>query len=467
MSEIHFYNTETNRKEQFKSIEPDHVRMYTCGPTVYDYAHIGNYRAYLFEDVLRRYLKHRGFKVTHVMNLTDVEDKIIRKSQENNCTIFEVTEQFEKAFFDDMDTLNIERAEFYPKATDHIPEMVAIIKTLEEKGLTYEKDGSVYFRVNQFNDYGRLSGNRPDALQAGARIDSDEYEKEQASDFVLWKSKKEGEHFWETELGQGRPGWHIECSAMAMKYLGDHFDIHCGGEDNIFPHHENEIAQSEACTGGKYVNFWLHCRHLLVEGEKMSKSKGNFYTLRDLIDKGFHPMAVRFFVVSSHYRTPVNLTMDGLKAAHASWSRIMDFHGRLQELLAGDDDGKSSEALAEELTKCVQSFKEHMDDDLDTPRAVAALFDFIREANKVMDESPISKEQAQSILDILQQFDSILGVMTVEEQILDEDIEGLIQDRQDARKNKDFAAADAIRDKLAEQGIILEDTRDGVRWKRR
>ncbi len=238
--------------------------MYTCGPTVYDYAHIGNYRAYLFEDVLRRYLKHRGFKVTHVMNLTDVEDKIIRKSQENNCTIFEVTEQFEKAFFDDMDTLNIERAEFYPKATDHIPEMVAIIKTLEEKGLTYEKDGSVYFRVNKFNDYGRLSGNRPDALQAGARIDSDEYEKEQASDFVLWKSKKEGEHFWETELGQGRPGWHIECSAMAMKYLGDHFDIHCGGEDNIFPHHENEIAQRRGV-------HWLQIRQFLAA---LSSSSG-------------------------------------------------------------------------------------------------------------------------------------------------------------------------------------------------
>ncbi len=467
MSGILFYNTETNRKESFHSIESNHVRMYTCGPTVYDYAHIGNYRAYLFEDTLRRYLKYRGYRVTHVMNLTDVEDKIIRKSQAQHCTIFDVTNPFSQAFFDDLQTLNIERAEYYPKATDHIPEMIQLIKTLQGKGITYEKEGSIYYRVNQFKEYGRLSGNRPDSVKVGARIDADEYEKEEATDFVLWKAKKEGEHFWDTELGEGRPGWHIECSAMAMKYLGNHFDIHCGGEDNIFPHHENEIAQSEGATGERYVNYWMHCRHLLVDGEKMSKSKGNFYTLRDLIAKGFHPMAIRYFVVSSHYRTPVNLTMDALKGAQSSWNRIMDFRGRLREFVKSGVEGALHPRLDEERLQCVQRFEEFMDDDLDTPRAVAALFDFIREANRMMDEKTISRTQAQSILESLQQFDTVLGVLKEDEPILDEEIENLIQARQDARKNKEFAKADTIRDQLANQGIVLEDTRDGVRWKRR
>lgn len=467
MSGLFIHNTETKRKEAFTSIEPGHVRMYTCGPTVYDFAHIGNYRAYLFEDVLRRYLKYRGYRVTQVMNLTDVEDKIIRKSQAQNCSIFEVTAPFQQAFFDDLNTLNIDRAEHYPKATDHIPEMISLIKTLREKGLTYEKENSIYYRVNQFRDYGRLSGNRPDSVKVGARIDADEYEKEEATDFVLWKAKKEGEHFWQTELGEGRPGWHIECSAMAMKLLGAHFDIHCGGEDNIFPHHENEIAQSEGATGERYVNYWLHCRHLLVDGEKMSKSKGNFFTLRDLIGKGFHPMAIRFFIVASHYRTPINLTMDGLKAAHSSWSRILDFKGRLKELQQGGDFGARNAKLDEERANFLQRFEEYMDDDLDSPRAVAVLFDFIREANKMLNESPAAREQIEEILETLARIDSVLGVMKEEETILDADIERLIQERQNARKSRDFTRADAIRDELASQGIILEDTRDGVRWKRR
>lgn len=467
MSRIFFYNTETKRKDAFECIQLGHVRMYTCGPTVYDYAHIGNYRAYLFEDVLRRYLKYRGYLVTQVMNLTDVEDKIIRKSQTQNCSIFEVTAPYQKAFFEDLDALNIERADHYPKATDHIPEMIALIKSLQEKGYTYEKEGSVYYRVNHFRDYGRLSGNRPSDLKAGARIDADEYEKEEVSDFVLWKARKEGEHFWQTELGDGRPGWHIECSAMAMKLLGNHFDIHCGGEDNIFPHHENEIAQSEAATGERYVNYWMHCRHLLVDGEKMSKSKGNFFTLRDLIGKGFHPLAIRFFIVTNHYRTPVNLTMDGLKAAHSSWSRILDFRGRINELLQNGSFGERIAQLDENLETFLKRFEEYMDDDLDAPRAAAALFDFIREANKILDNGRIAREQAMKVLETLHKIDAVLGVMKEEEKILDEDIERLIQERQNARKNRDFARADAIRDQLASQGIILEDTREGVRWKRR
>jgi cysteinyl-tRNA synthetase len=468
MSEqITFYNTETKEKEVFKSIEDKHVRMYTCGPTVYDFAHIGNYRAYLFEDILRRYLKYCGYKVTQVMNLTDVEDKIIRKSQEQQISIFDVTSPFEKAFFEDLDTLNIERAEHYPKATDHIDEMVELIRTLKEKGFTYEKDGSIYFRIHNFKEYGKLSGNRPESVKVGARLDSDEYEKEEASDFVLWKTRKEGEHYWETEFGEGRPGWHLECSAMSIKYLGKHFDIHTGGEDNIFPHHENEIAQSEAATDETFVNYWLHCRHLLVGGEKMSKSKGNFYTLRSLIEKGFHPMAIRYFIVSNHYRSPINLTMDALHGSHSAWSRIMDFHSRLNENLNSDSDGERSDTLASEMQRCVQRFEEHMNDDLDTPRAVAALFDFIREANKLMDEQPIDKAQIQEVLSMLERIDSVLGVILEEDELLDEDIDRLIQERQDARKNKDFARADAIRDELVEKGIILEDTKDGVRWKRR
>jgi len=464
---IQFYNTEKKAKEPFESIEPGKVGMYTCGPTVYDYAHIGNYRAYLFEDVLRRYLKYRGFQVTQVMNLTDVEDKIIRKANEQGESIFDVTAPYIEAFYEDLDTLNVERAECYPKATDHIPEMVELIKTLRNRGVTYEKDGSIYYRIHAFKDYGRLSGNRPDAVKVGARIEADEYEKDDASDFVLWKARKEGEHYWETELGEGRPGWHIECSAMAMKLLGERFDIHTGGEDNIFPHHENEIAQSEAATGKRFANVWMHCRFLLVEGEKMSKSKGNFFTLRDLIQQGHHPMAIRYFVVASHYRSPINLTQEGLKAAHASWSRVMDFHGRIKETLEKDQSGERIKALDEERALCVQLFEKYMDDDLDTPRAMAALFDFIRESNKILDAGPIAKEQAQEILDTLTQFDTVIGVIQEEESILDEEIECMIYEREEARKNKDYARADAIRERLADQGIILEDSKEGVRWKRR
>jgi cysteinyl-tRNA synthetase len=465
--QLHFLNTETRKKDKFESMEAGHVRMYTCGPTVYDYAHIGNYRAYLFEDLLRRYLKYCGYKVTQVMNITDVEDKIIRKSVEQECSIFEVTEPFIAAFFEDLDILNIERAEHYPKATDHVEDMLRIIDTLKEKGYTYEKEGSVYFRISQFESYGKLSGICVDEVKVGARIDSDEYEKDDARDFVLWKAYKEGEHYWDAPYGKGRPGWHIECSAMSSKYLGHHFDIHTGGEDNIFPHHENEIAQSEAASGETFVNYWMHCRHLLVEGEKMSKSKGNFFTLRDLIEQGHHPMAIRYFIISNHYRSPVNLTQDGLKAAHAAWTRIMDFRTRLMEHIEKNQDGIRIAALDEDLVFCQKKFNEHMDDDLDTPRALAALFDFIRDANKMMDEEDIPSIQAQDVLDMLERVDTVIGVIDREEEMLDGEIDKLIQERQEARKAKHFARADEIRDVLADQGIILEDTRDGVRWKRR
>lgn len=466
-STLHFFNTESKSKEPFISIEEGHARMYTCGPTVYNYAHIGNFRAYLFEDLLRRHLKFKGYRVTQVMNLTDVEDKIIRRSAEEGKSIFDYTQPYINAFFEDLDTLNIERAEHYPRATDHVPEMLEIIKTLQQKGVTYEKEGSIYYRIADFPEYGKLSGIRPDEVKVGARIDADEYEKEDARDFVLWKSHRPGEHKWDTELGEGRPGWHIECSAMAMKYLGRHFDIHTGGEDNIFPHHENEIAQSEGATGEKFVNYWLHCRHLLVDGEKMSKSKGNFYTLRDLIAQGHHPLALRYFIISSHYRSPLNLTQESLQAAHSAWSRILDFRTRVDEIMQKPDSGSDSPEMVNLLQHCLTHFEQHMDDDLDSPRALASFFDFIRDANKLLDHFTISHIQAQKVSDTLQRLDSVLGVMKEEDALLDIEIERLIQERQDARKQRDFARSDAIRDELAAQGIILEDTRDGVRWKRR
>ncbi len=467
-SQLRFYNTESLRKDIFEPLEPGLVKLYTCGPTVYDYAHIGNFRAYLFEDVLRRYLKYKGYQVNQVMNITDVEDKIIREANQRGISIFEYVKPYRQAFFEDLDTLNIERADHYPNATDFIPKMVEIIQDLQQKGYTYEKDGSIYYKISNFKDYGRLSGIRPDQVKVGARIDADEYDKEDARDFVLWKAHRENEHAWDTPLGRGRPGWHIECSAMSMYYLGDQLDIHCGGEDNIFPHHENEIAQSEAHTGKKFVNYWLHCRHLLVEGEKMSKSKGNFFTLRDLLAKGFHPMTIRYFIATSHYRTPVNLTMEALHAAHSAWSRIMDFRARVKEWIDKDEAASPSPQVDESLSTMLSRFEKHMDDDLDTPRAVAALFDFIRDSNKLFDQTAIPQAQAQKVLQALDQIDSVFGIVQEEDEgMLDHEIERLIEERQQARKQRDFTTADAIRDQLAAQGILLEDRPDGVRWKRR
>ncbi len=464
---IVFHNTLNNRKEEFKPLQERKVGLYTCGPTVYNYAHIGNFRTFVFEDLLKRYMTFRGYEVRHVMNLTDVEDKIIAAAQEKGQSIFEYTQPYIQAFFEDFDALNIEHADHYPKATEHIEDIVGMVKILREKGHTYERDGSTYFKISTFDKYGKLSGIQPDSVMSGARIDSDEYEKEDARDFVLWKAKKEGEHSWDTELGDGRPGWHIECSVMAVKYLGEQFDIHCGGEDLIFPHHENEIAQSEACTCKNFVNYWLHCRHLMVDGEKMSKSKGNFYTLRDLMDKGHHPMAIRYFLISGHYRSPLNMMEESLQAAHAAWSRIMDFRTRLQELVSAGQDSARVDALEQAVAEMRSKFISHMDNDLDSPQALAALFDFIRDANKLLDGGCVPSSQAQEVLDVLGTIDTVLGVMQEEEKMLDEEIERLIEERQQARKDKNFARADQIRDELAAKGIILEDTKDGVRWKRR
>ncbi|HRI89066.1 MAG TPA: cysteine--tRNA ligase, partial [Candidatus Hydrogenedentes bacterium] len=333
---IRFFNTLTRTKEVFEPANPPHVGLYTCGPTVYNFAHIGNLRTFLFEDLLRRHLKYRGYEVNHVMNLTDVEDKIIRTCRETGESLKSLTGRYSQAFFEDLDTLGAERAEAYPAATDHVAEMVELIKKLRDNGHTYEVNGSIYFKLSTFPQYGQLSKFKMDELKSGAsgRVDSDEYETEDARDFALWKAydENDGAVFWETELGKGRPGWHIECSCMSMKYLGESFDIHCGGIDNMFPHHENEIAQSEAATGKPFVKYWLHSAHLFVDGRKMSKSFGNFYTLRDLLEKGHDPKAIRWTLIATHYRQPSNFTFDALEAANESLRRIRDFRGRLGEI---------------------------------------------------------------------------------------------------------------------------------------
>ncbi len=464
---IHFFNTLTRKKEIFKPLEEGKVRIYTCGPTVYDFAHIGNFRAFLFEDLLKRWLVYRGFKVTHVMNLTDVDDKTIKGSQKQGIPLTKFTDFYVKAFFEDIKALNIQLADVFPKATDHIPEMVAIIKTLLAKGFAYQgEDGSIYYAVSKSPTYGALSKIKVDELKAGARVSQDEYAKEEAQDFALWKAwtPEDGDVYWETELGKGRPGWHIECSAMSMKHLGETFDIHCGGVDNIFPHHENEIAQSEAATGMKFVNYWMHNEHLLVEGKKMAKRFGNFYTLRDLLAKGYDPIVIRYLLLSTHYRQQFNFTFDGLEAAKGAVERLRNFVRRIHEA-DGKGCGERIAALTEKLEAC---FVGSMDDDLNINIALASLFDFIREANNMLDANMVSKEEAEKIGGLMMQFDSVLGVIGEVEmqEALPEDIEALVQKREQARKAKNWKEADEIRAQLKEMGIVIEDTAQGVRWRK-
>ncbi len=462
---LQFYNTMTRRKEVFKPIENNHVRMYTCGPTVYNYVHIGNLRTFLFEDLLRRYLKYKGYRVTHVMNLTDIDDKTIKGSQAEGISLAEYTKAYKKAFFDDIDTLNLERAEHYPAATEHIPEMVSLVKSLLDKGSAYEAGGSLYYKISSFPEYGKLSHMKLEGLKAGARVASDEYEKDQVSDFALWKGwdEADGDVFWETELGKGRPGWHIECSAMSMKYLGQHFDIHTGAVDNIFPHHENEIAQSEAATGEPFANFWLHAAHLIVEGQKMAKSLGNFYTLRQILDKGYAPLAIRYLLLATHYRMQLNFTFEGLDAARNGLERYNDFIANLADV-AGDTDGGEADGFIEQAKK---GFEEALDDDLNISAALGVIFDFIRDINRLKAEDKLSKAEAERVLEAMSGFDSVLGFRRKEEASLDAEIEAQIQARIDARKAKNWAEADRIRDELLAQGIILEDNPTGTKWKRK
>lgn len=437
--------------------------MYTCGPTVYDYAHIGNFRAYLWEDLLRRFLKARGFRVIQVMNITDVDDKTIRGARAAGIGLDDYTAKYIEAFFEDLDALGIERAEHYPRATRHIPEMVAIVQKLLERGHAYESKGSIYFRLDSFPEYGRLGRLDREGMIANYRVDSDEYEKSDVRDFVLWKGKRDGEPHWDTPLGSGRPGWHLECSAMSMKYLGETFDLHTGGTDNVFPHHENEIAQSEAATGRKFVRTWMHCAHLVVEGEKMSKSKGNFHTLRDLLKRGVDPRAVRYLLLSQHYRKPLNFTLAGLTWAAANLDRVGDCARRLGgELPEGTDT-----PLSEKSARARDRFHAALDDDLNSAAALGALFDLVRDVNVAADRGSLARENAREIGSFLQEVTAIFGFNFNAEAALDGEVEAKIREREALRKARKFAEADSIREDLQGRGIVLEDTPAGVRWKRR
>ncbi len=461
---IRFFNTLSGSLEEFKPLREGEVRLYTCGPTVYDYPHIGNYRAYIFEDLLKRFLLLAGFKVIHVMNITDVDDKTIKGAARLGLSLQDYTARYIEAFFEDIKTLRILPADFYPRATEHIPDMVKMVKGLLDRGFAYYKEGSVYFSIEKFPAYGRLAKINLEELKAGARVDSDEYEKESVHDFALWKKAKGGEPFWETELGAGRPGWHIECSAMSSRYLGPSLDIHCGGIDNIFPHHENEIAQSEAFYGQKFVNYWLHCHHLVVDGEKMSKSRGNFYTLRDLLARGLDPVDLRFFLLSTHYRKMLNFTFDNLEQARASRQRILDF---VYELEHRTFPPGAQPEISELTEKMLADFKNSLADDLNISAALAALFEFIREINSRLSRDLIKQADGAGILVAMKELDRVLAILPEqEEQPLPPEILSRIEARQKARKEKNFALADSIREELRQLGIILEDTKEGVRWKR-
>ncbi|MBL8236971.1 MAG: cysteine--tRNA ligase [Bryobacterales bacterium] len=464
---IRFYNTLTQTVDDFSPADGKTVRMYVCGPTVYNYAHIGNLRTFTFQDILRRWLRARHFDTLHVMNITDVDDKIIRTAVQQGVSIFDYTKPYEAAFLEDMDTLRFQRPEKIVRATDHIGDMVSLIQSLTEKGITYESDGSVYYRIAKFPAYGKLSHNDFGGMIAGARVDVDEYEKENARDFVLWKQKKDGEPSWDTPIGDGRPGWHIECSAMAMKYLGETLDIHAGGIDLTFPHHENEIAQSEAVTGQPFARFWLHAEHLIVEGQKMSKSLGNYYTLRDVIKLGYQPEAVRYLLAAVPYRNKLNFTFDGLKAAATAIERLRNFELRLKtdrfpDGANADADKRSADSLAR--------FDEAMDDDLNTANALGVVFEFIRDTNTAMDSGAFNAANVAPALALLARFDEVFDVLkptVAEGGLSDAEIDSLAAERVAAKKARDFARADAIRAELLEKGIILEDTKEGTRWKRK
>jgi cysteinyl-tRNA synthetase len=464
---LRFYNTLTQQVEEFAPERDNTVRMYTCGPTVYDFAHIGNFRTFTFVDLLRKVLRLNGFVLHHVMNITDVDDKIIRNAVAQQKSIEDFTAIYTQAFLDDCAALRLERPEQLSKATEHIDEMVDAIEDLDKKGHTYTSDGSVYFKISTFPQYGKLSHNDFSGNLAGARVDVDTYEKADARDFALWKAPKDAEPFWQTEIGPGRPGWHIECSVMAIKYLGETLDIHAGGIDLVFPHHENEIAQSESLTGKPFARFWLHAEFLLVEGQKMSKSLGNFYTLRDLVGKGYAPEAIRYLLASVPYRKQLNFTMDGLKAAVIAIERLRNFKLRL------DTDKFAegvNEALIERTNKAAQAFRDGLNEDLNTAEALAAVFEYVRDVNSAMDAGEFRTGNTAPALAFLTLFDSIFEVLTPTAKpsaLSDSAIDARIAERVAAKKSKNFALADQIRDELLQQDIVLEDTKAGVRWKRK
>jgi cysteinyl-tRNA synthetase len=477
MTEIRFHNTLTNRLEALQPLHKGEVRIYTCGPTVYDYAHIGNFRTFVFQDILRRFLHSRGLTVLQVMNLTDVDDRIIQNAAAASMSIRDYTEKYIQAFLDDMKALHLEMPEEVVRATDHIEDMVDLIVRLQEKGITYTSEGSIYYRISQFPSYGKLSKIDLAGMKAGARVDNDRYEKDDARDFALWKAPKPGEHFWETRIGAGRPGWHIECSAMAMKYLGETLDIHTGGIDLAFPHHENEIAESEAATGRPFAKLWLHAEHLIIDGEKMSKSLGNFFTLRDLFAKGQKPSTIRYLLLSVPYRRQLNFTTDSVKQAENSVERLRNFVARLknERFSAG-----SNPKMEERAKQALADFGAGLADDLNTAVALASIFDLVRDVNTAMDRGEFLQQDAAPMVAAMEKFDAILAVLADDDEeklrelgfspelprLTAEQIEALIAERNAAKKRRDFKRSDEIRQQLTNSGIIVEDTRDGsVRWK--
>jgi len=464
---LRFYNTLSQQVAEFAPQRDNTVRMYTCGPTVYDYAHIGNFRTFTFVDILRRWLRASGFQLDHVMNITDVDDKIIRNAVAQKKSLEEYTAHYKQAFRDDCALLRLETPERLVPATEHIHEMADAIARLSAGGHTYESDGSIYFRISTFPEYGKLSHNDFSGIRAGARVDLDEYEKADARDFALWKAPKEGEFFWDEKIGRGRPGWHIECSVMALEYLGETLDIHAGGVDLIFPHHENEIAQSESLTGKPFSRFWLHAEFLMVEGQKMSKSLGNYFTLRDILGRGYAPEAVRYLLASVPYRKTLNFTFDGLQSAKTAIERLRNFKLRLETGAFADG---LSDALADRTAAAQAQFSAAMDDDLNTAEALASIFEYVRDVNTAMDAGDFRSGNGGLALAFLARCDSVFDVLTPTTesgQITDADVESLIRARDEAKKARNFALADQIREQLQDKGIILEDTKSGTRWKRK
>ena len=492
---LRLYNTMSSQIEEFRTLRDSEVRMYACGPTVYDYGHIGNFRTFIAVDLLRRFLKQSGYKVQHVMNITDVDDKIIRNSARDGVTVQQYTAKYEKAFLEDSAMIGIEQPTLV-RATEHIDEMTDFVQKLVDKGIAYRADdGSYYFRIAKFREYGKLSKKDFSSMLDGARVDVDEYDKDSARDFALWKAPKPGEAFWETKIGAGRPGWHLECSVMSMEELGESFDLHAGGEDLIFPHHENEIAQSESMTGKPFAHFWFHARFLLVEGEKMSKSLGNFFTLRDLVLKGHKPSSLRYLLTSVPYRNQLNFTFDGLKQAAVSVERLRNFRLRLT---AGNFAPGSTAEIQALASEAVSKMRAALEDDLNTAQAQAAIFEMVRQANTAFDSGSLKKDDVQPLLSALAKFDEIFAVLEDDDapkmqrvldwaiaegreknitpelrdavrsaQLSDSAVESKIDEMKAARTTRDFKKSDAIRAELADAGILVEITKDGTRWRRK
>ena len=460
-----FYNTINRKKEDFKPIKNGEVKLYTCGPTVYNYAHIGNFRAYIFEDLLRRSLEFSGYNVYQVMNITDIDDKTIRRSIEDKVSLNDLTDKYTDAFFEDLDKLNILKAHEYPRATKFVKEIIEMIETLEKKGYAYKvDDGSVFFRVSKFSEYGRLANLNPDEMKVGGRVDNDEYEKEEIRDFALWKGYKQedGPVSWDSPWGKGRPGWHIECSAMSTHYLGSSFDIHCGGVDNIFPHHENEIAQSKCALDDKFVNYWLHNEHLLVDSQKMSKSLGNFFTIRDILDKGYKPEALRYVLISSHYRQKLNFTLNRLDDAQKAINKLRELNRRLNNV---NSEGEGDSSKIEEINNLViEQFRLSLEDDLNISEALGALYKWVNKVFVLLDSNNINKIESRACIEVLSRIDLVLGVVDSKSDLSPE-MKKLISDRELARKNKDWQESDRIRDLLKSKGVLIEDTPEGTTWK--